>query len=160
MKINLTGINPHSESGSKMIRRPHSYDREMSKHEEYYPIQTQRKKKAVSLQKKEHNRRRSNTTSNSNSTTLKLDGLQMLPKKNMGLDDDDFEFQGRLTNVEATKIGGNIFINNNINLFISKEKDSKELSGKPEIGRRQNYVSKRRAHNSVFIGLKNPEFPS
>lgn len=83
-------------------------------------MQTERKKKSFSL-KREERKKRSVT---SNSTGLKLDGLQMLPNPfKKGDDDDSFEFNnlsGKLTNVEATKIGGNIFINNNINLFISK----------------------------------------
>ena len=117
MKINLAGISSHSESGVKSMRRPHSYDKEINKPEETYQIQTERKKKSVSLHRKDSHRRRSSTTSNS--TTLKLDGLQMLPKKNIE-DEECFEFSGRISNVETTKFGANIFINNNINLFISK----------------------------------------
>lgn len=49
----------------------------------------------------------------------------MLPNPfSRGDHDDGFELNnlsGRLSNVETTKVGGNIFINNNINLFISKE---------------------------------------
>lgn len=48
----------------------------------------------------------------------------MLPNPfKKGEDDDGFEINslsGRISGVETTKIGGNIFINNNINLFISK----------------------------------------
>lgn len=70
--------------------------------------------------------------------------------------------------METSKFGGgNIFINNNINLFISKDSKEEKNNGKElntkngektvyEIGRRQNYMNKRRAHNSVFTGVKNP----
>lgn len=72
--------------------------------------------------------------------------------------------------METTKIGGNIFINNNINLFISKDNiesnnnnNGKALTTKMkgdktvyEISRRQNFINKRKAHQSNFTGVKNP----
>lgn len=124
MKINLTGLISHQEiEGVKSMRRPHSYDKEIDKPEQSHPLHTERKKKSSSLSKKEGERRKRSITSNS--TGLKLDGINMLPNPfKKGDDQDHFQFSGlsdRLSNVETTKIGGNIFINNNINLFISKE---------------------------------------
>jgi hypothetical protein len=106
---------------------------------------------------------------NSESTGLKLDGLQMIPPSFKKLEEDEgFDFTEKLgSNVETTKIGGNIFINNNINLFISKDSVEKNhhralttrIKGDKtvyESNRRQTIVNKRKAHQSNFTGIKNP----
>lgn len=94
----------------------------------------------------------------------------MLPNPFMkGDHDDGFEFgsiSGRNPNVETTKIGGNIFINNNINLFISKDSlDEGGLNTKRkddrtmfEVSKRQSFINKRRAQNNNIPGIRNPEF--
>ena len=167
MKINLTGLEKsNEEKNSKSMRRPHSYDREINKSQEQAPVsQTERKKKSFSTHKKEFpkQKRKANSVNN---TGLKLDGLQMVPPSFKKLEEEEcFQFSQKLaSNTETTKIGGNIFINNNINLFISKDNlsgnglETKIKGDKTvyEISRRQNFINKRKAHQSNFTGAKNP----
>ena len=80
MKINLGGITNRGEEDKqiKSMRRPHSYDKEISRPEDHFHVQTERKKKSLSVHKKEVSRQKRKANS-LNSTGLKLDGLQMLP---------------------------------------------------------------------------------
>lgn len=90
----------------------------------------------------------------------------MLPNTLKKSDEEDyFEISSKLSNnIEASRMGGNIFISNNINLFISKEsiESSKNLKGNEkstfEISKRQSYMNRRRAQNSSSVGNKNLEF--
>ena len=56
----------------------------------------------------------------------------------------------------ATRVGGNVYINNNINLFISKNAEPfaqtfvrGQVAGKEGGSRRQMFLNKRRANNFI-----------
>ena len=90
----------------------------------------------------------------------------MLPSTFKKADEEDyFQLNTKLSNnIEASKMGGNIFINNNINLFISKDSVENSEKSQGNVGdtkivyegnKRQGYMNRRRAHNSNFVGTKN-----
>lgn len=97
--------------------------------------------------------------------SVKFDGLKLTGKRMNETFEIDTSFLEKLSEAHqnqesvmqnAKKIGGNIFINNNINLYISKgegqQKTSRE-SGleKDDISKRQKFISKRRlSHLSAY----------
>ncbi len=153
LKVNLSVLNGKAIISEDLLSRPHSLDEKNSKNfqADGQKLNSERRKKSLPTKKTELARR-------SQINQIKFEGLQL--KGHKMEDTAEAEFFERLHEetkvMEAARLGGgNVYINNNINLFISRPSEGQtfvrgQLPNKNQdrdLSRRQIFLNKRRANN-------------
>lgn len=116
MRMNYSELNGKAVIGEDLLFRPPSHEKDPNKEEEHRSA-SDRRKKSLPVRRLDHPKR-----PNSIGATIKFEGLQLKGQKMEDVIEGEFfeRMQNSEKVMEAARLGGNVYINNNINLYISK----------------------------------------
>lgn len=153
--MNQSELNGKAIISEDLLFRPSSFEKEgVGEHQRSV---SERRRKSLGV------RRQENRRPVSKGAMIKFEGLQL---KGQRLEEGEGEFFEKVQGekqVSSARQGGNVYINNNINLYISKNVEMTGFGqtyvrgqlaqerGEAEMGRRQLFANRRRG--SSFVGV-------